>query len=212
MQKVCVILYHKNILKILKKSWVDKCINSLKNQSYKDFDVLELDYGNTCTQFYENSIFESISLNNHVEAMNYLIQKAKDLQYDYIFNCNIDDYYHNDRIKIQLKYLETYDMVSSDYIVFKEHNEQQIVMYNNKFSNLDIIEKLNSNVNIIGHPCVAWNASFFDKLTYIDDIPHEDIELWKRALSAGKKIYIIPQILLYYRFHPKQITQLHKNS
>ena len=97
MKKVCLLLYHKNAKILFKESWIRKCLESIENQTYQDFDVLELNYGQTGHQLYKGSIFEHKMLKNHVEAMNYLIDIAKE-SYDYIFNSNIDDYYSPERI------------------------------------------------------------------------------------------------------------------
>lgn len=205
--KVCVLLYHKNATILFKPQWIQKCITSIQKQTFNNFDVLELNYGQTTLQLYQNSIYENIMMRNHVEAMNYLIQKAKKLKYDYIFNTNIDDYYSHDRFEIQLEYLKDYDMVSCDYNVIKEKNNNDIVLNEYENSKLNIKQFLEENKNIIPHPGVAWNTSFFDELIYKDEIPEEDLRLWQRAIKI-KTIFIIPKKLLYYRIHDNQITQL----
>ncbi len=207
MNKVCVLLYHKNAMISFKKEWIDKCINSIKQQTFQNFDVLELNYGQNSIQLYEGSIFEHKLLLNHVEAMNYLINIAKEY-YDYIFNVNIDDYYSITRIEEQLKYLNNYDMVTSNHIVFKEKQGKEIILGKYMNSQLDIKKYLDENNNIIPHPVVAWKSSFFDNLAYEQQIPEEDMRLWQRALEQNKTIFIIPEYLLYYRIHDNQITQL----
>lgn len=212
MKKVCVLFYHKNAHILFKKEWIDKCIHSIKQQTFKNFDVLELNYGQNSIQLYEDSIFEHKLLNNHVEAMNYLINIAIDY-YDYIFNVNIDDFYTYNRIEEQLKYLKDYDMVASNHIVFKEKNGKEIEICKIDHSKSDLKQKLLKNDNIIPHPVVAWKSSFFNNLKYEQEIPEEDMRLWQRALKQNKKIYIIPEYLLYYRIHDNQITQLNiKNN
>jgi len=209
--KICVIFYHKNASVLFKPHWIQKCIQSLKQQTYKEFDVLELNYDQTSKQLYEGSIFENVMFPNHVDAMNYLINKARDLEYDYIFNSNIDDYYAPNRIEEQLKYLENYDMVSSDYNVIKESKNKDIIIGTYETSKLDIKQNLIENNNIIPHPCVAWKTSFFDNLKYENEIPAEDLRLWQRAIEI-KTIFIVPKKLLFYRIHDNQITQLTKQT
>ena len=44
--KCLVIFYHKNIQSIYPSRWVEKNISSILNQTYQDFDIWELNYGN----------------------------------------------------------------------------------------------------------------------------------------------------------------------
>ena len=44
-KKCAVILFHKNLKKIYKWRWIQKCIESVINQSYQNFDILEINYG-----------------------------------------------------------------------------------------------------------------------------------------------------------------------
>lgn len=207
MKKICVLLYHKNARILFKSEWIEKCLKSIRNQTYQDFDVLELNYGQTGIQLYKDSIFEQKMLQNHVEAMNYLINIAKEY-YDYIFNVNIDDYYALNRIEEQLKYLEHYDLVASDYVVIKDKKDKEILIGSYENSKLDIKQNLDENNNIIAHPSVCWRKSFFDNLKYENEIPEEDMRLWQRAIKQNKRIIIIPEKLLFYRIHDNQITQM----
>lgn len=211
MKKVCVLFYHKNAFVLFKKEWIEKCINSIKQQTFQNFDVLEIDYGQTGKQLYEGSIFEHKMLLNHVDAMNYLIDIAKDY-YDYIINVNIDDYYTLDRIEEQIKCLENsnYDMVASNFVIFKEKNGKEIEISKMENSKQNIKQCLLENYNIIPHPVVAWKSSFFKHLKYEQEIPEEDMRLWQRALKQNKTIFIIPKILCFYRIHDNQITQMNQ--
>lgn len=213
--KICIILFHKNIYQLLRPEWITKSLQSLQDQTYKDFDVLEIDYGGTNLQLYPTSKFINQNLKNHVEAMNYLIDLAKSQNYDYIFNWNIDDYYSVHRIQAQLAYLPKYDIVSGDHISFqnrKDGTEKIVSEHNYSKLNKQIEQNLKIGHNIIAHPCVAWKTSFFENFRYLDEIPMEDLKLWQRAITTNKKIFIVPQILLYYRIHDNQITQKTKNK
>ncbi len=210
MNKVCIILFHRNALKLFDIRWISKSLESLKNQTYQDFDVLELDYGDTHKQLYETSNFESVLLPNHAYAMNYLIAKAKVLNYHYVFNWNIDDYYAIDRLRSQLAYLPKYDVVSGDHVSFREKSdrtEKIVSEHNYSQYNGTIPEHLKMGHNVIAHPCVAWKMSFFENFEYQDEIPKEDLKLWQRAITSNKKFFIVPRVLLYYRIHDNQITQ-----
>ena len=54
MNKIAVIFFHKNIYKLYKKNWIDKCIESILNQKNVVFDIFEINYGNEDISIFEN--------------------------------------------------------------------------------------------------------------------------------------------------------------
>lgn len=218
MQKIAVIFYHKNALKIYKPEWIDKCIGSIKNQSFKNFDVFELDYGGGKNMFaYDINKptyqFHDVKFENHIGAMNYLYNYLfKDLKYDVVFNVNMDDYYAPNRFERQLEAINLgWQLVSSNFYYVNE--DGKIFKNMNMLKCGDLGKNLDVNHNIIAHPCVAMHKSFWDDdLQYHDLIGYEDLDLWKRAHAKGKHILILPDYLLYYRTHSNQITKHHENK
>jgi hypothetical protein len=115
-EKCAVIFFHKNIYQLYKKNWIEKCINSIINQKNVDFDIFEINYGNENISVFKNINLKKIKLNNikhhfyiknyetHTEAMIFLLNKIfNELNYDIIFNTNMDDYYHQHRFIYQLE-------------------------------------------------------------------------------------------------------------
>lgn len=199
--KTACIIFHKNIDRY-PKQWVENCINSIKNQTFQDFKVFEIDYGNSNKQIYEGSIFESVELKNHAVAHNYLLDKVFSLGYDIAFNTNVDDNYDVKRFELQIaKINEGYELVSSNFYVI---DESENVVKTNVFHNLNFFEEAEKNHNIIAHPCTAYSKKFWDNCTKLIDteIPKDDFELWKRTFIKGEnKFCILPEFLLYYRVH-----------
>ena len=207
--KSCVIIYHKNAAVIYKQEWIDKCINSIREQTLQDFDVFELNYGIDNNKYYEGSFFSSLEMPNHIHAMNALIHAALKSNYDVIFNVNLDDYYAPKRFELQVKeIMRGAQLVSSNFYYFSDEKGVFKNMNMNKYVNLDI--QFRRNHNVIAHPVVAYHKSFFDGgLTYKDKLGYEDLVLWKEALAANKRFVILPDYLLHYRIHENQITKTH---
>lgn len=62
-------------------------------------------------------------------------------------------------------------------------------------------------VNPILHPGVIAKAEVMKKYNYDTTLTcTEDLELWTRMVMGGEKIRILPECLLIYRLHDKQIT------
>jgi hypothetical protein len=228
----CVILYHKTILNIYKKEWVLKCLHSIENQTFTKFDVLELNYGddalfledilNTKFNFPNKHIKTSKALKNHVWAMNYLLDIAfKTLDYDFLFNVNLDDFYEHARFQKQICYLNTgyIDVVSCnmdyiedvngvDQLVGEGYQPDKLSCFNGS-----IKKELEADNNVIAHPAVVFTKNFY--LThgpYCDMIPREDLILWKKAARAGARFYIVSETLLHYRIHKNRVCNINKNS
>lgn len=216
--KLAVIIYHKNAFEIYNKNWILKCIESLQNQTIKEFTVFEINYGGEFERYYpqfqgQEVFFESKNMENHIEAMNYLIDKAFKKGFDVVFNVNLDDYYHPQRFQKQIEALKSgVQLVSSNFYYFTENRPPFKNMEMSKFQST-LGQNLNRNHNVIAHPVVAMHKSFWEEgLKYNNLIGFEDLDLWQRAYKIGKVFKILPDYLLYYRIHEKQITKTHKGK
>lgn len=214
--KVCCILYHSNILSIYKKEWIEKSITSIINQTYKKFDIFELNYGDDETNLKDifdikkPHYFYRVKMNNHAEAMNYLLDLVfKDKNYDICFNVNLDDYYSLNRFKKQIETIKFgFDLVSSEYQFIEEIDSIDVKGNLAGLSTTDIKTLFKHDITPIAHPCVCYTKAFW--LTYgpyiPSEIPREDKNLWVRSYNNGAKLYIIKDVLLYYRLHKKQVS------
>lgn len=203
--KSAVIIFHKHAYKY-NLQWVQRCLNSIRHQTYKNFDVFELDYGGEHTQLYHGSSFASTnSIKDHAEAHNWLLDKVFELGYDVAFNVNIDDIYALDRFEKQIAAIkEGYDVVSSNFFHI---NEKGRLMNQLAMDSLDIEREFERGHNIIAHPVCAYSKNFWtncDKLKS-EEIPKDDFELWKRSLGKFK-FKILPNFLLYYRIHGTKVS------
>lgn len=215
MKKVAVIIYHKNVESIYSKQWIKECIDSIQNQTFQHFDVFELNYGNT-DKFYfpednKRLVFrKKLDLPNHIHAMNHLIDSVLKMDYDIIFNTNLDDTFNSLRfIKQYEKINQGYDIVSSNFW-YTNHTGMRFKKMNMTGSG-SIEINLKRNHNVIAHPCVCFSKSFFDSgLRYKDFLGYEDLDLWKRACEQGKRFFILEDYLLNYRLHVKQVTKTYK--
>ena len=62
--------------------------------------------------------------------------------------------------------------------------------------------------NPILHPGIIAKADVIKKLGYDKNFTcTEDMELWTRFVLSGKKVEILPEYLMIYRLHDKQITE-----
>ncbi len=216
--KTCVIIYHKNINKIYRTEWIEECINSILNQTYQDFYIYELNYGDSKINFsmyfdkYQDryKLFNE-NMSNHAYAMNFLLDKCLEDNFDAVFNVNLDDYYHKDRFEKQLeKIKEGFDIVSSNIQYIRD----------NKFENIFDFSKYNKDIskrleieNIIAHPTICYSKKFIQNVRYNpEEIPLEDYSLWKRLSLEDYKFFIVNSTLCYYRIHNKQVSYVESDE
>lgn len=228
-----VIFYHKDILKRYKESWILKCINSVLNQTYQDFDIFEINYGNK-----EDFFCKKINVKNykvtyikknfidHSYCMNYIITKCFEMGYDLVFNTNVDDYYHEERFIKQIECINNgFHVCSTLWYYVRDKNNTDIITKvfeendlvqrttDGKYLDLnDVRTQLSVQHNVINHSgvCITkyfWNSTdkYGNLLRYRDDKPYEDMTLWKRAVENKSKITVIKEQLIYYRIHENSI-------
>ena len=204
--KAAVIIFHRDIGKY-PVSWVDQCFASVRDQTFKNFDVFEFDYGGTFCHSYYKSTFDSFELLTHAHAHNHLLDWVFSMDYDCAFNVNIDDYYALDRFEKQTVAIrDGADVVSSNFIRFN-HEGQPNVRYL-EFHKLDPVKEAKKGHNIIAHPVCCYSRKFWLNCTRLNpaEIPQDDFELWKR--SYGKfNFVILPDYLLYQRIHEFNISK-----
>ena len=206
--KVGVVIFHKNIYSIFQKRWVDKCLHTIRTQTHQEFTVFEICYGDTPERLWEGSEYLHAPLQNHIYALNFIIDYAFENGCDVVMETNLDDFYSPLRFSLQLQAIEDgYDLVSSDFSHIDENDNK---IRTSSFSNLDIKHELHTGHNIIAHPVVCINKKFWEQNKYygVNELGYEDYVLWRKAISNGAKAIILPDILLYYRLHEKQTGRL----
>lgn len=205
--KSALIVYHKNLFSIYQASWISEFKESILNQTYKDFDIYELDYGGGNNRIFENSNYESKEFPSFVYALNYLLEQLRE-QYDCVLNSNVDDYYSLDRVEKQVRQIQHgFDIVSSNFSLVENRN----ITLTHQFHNLNIPLELSNNHNCICHPVVAYSKNFLMNNRYVpEQIPLEDLMLWQRTVKKFNFI-ILPDVLCYHRLHEQSVCQNEEN-
>jgi hypothetical protein len=196
--KIGIVLFHKNIIQLYKQSWIDRCLDSLDNQDFpkENLQYYEIDYGNTNNQIKESSKFWNADYPNYAYAMNFIIQKAFDDGCKYVFNVNLDDFYHPNRFKEQIERIKKdgLDIVSSNFYYFLEvDNEIKLTRDMNFTESTDIALNFYHENNVIAHPAVCLTKNFWNDAEnrYNPDlVPKEDFDL-SLKISLDKKEMVI---------------------
>jgi hypothetical protein len=204
--KVAMMCYHSNIYALYPEKWIESYRKSIEEQEYKQFDIHEVNYGEKFGMVFFNSIFQSKKFPTFVHCMNWLLDELFANGYDYVMNSNVDDVYEPGWIKKTLSVAQRgYDIVSCNFKLF---NEEEIYK-THYFDKLSIDEELRRNHNILCHPAICYSKTFWEKgFRYEpEEIPFEDMMLWKRAVSSGAKIFIQPEHHVLHRVHDNSVCK-----
>src|SRR3989344_387770 len=205
--KVSVIMALYNTEKYLKES-----VMSVLKQSMRDFELIIVD---DCSTDNSMKIAKKLAskdkrikiirnkVNQGALCRNRGIEVAKG---EYIAIHDSDDICMKDRLKIQTKYLDTHPdifLVAGSFWYIDESGNylgKEIIDYNH--------EKITSKIvahNMIHNPTVMFRndvQTFYREKMKIS----EDRDLWLLLLTRGKKMTVLPNILIKYRMHPSSIT------
>lgn len=204
------------------EKYLDECIQSALNQTYKNIEIIAVNDGSTDNSLdilkkYSEKIKiiskenggTASALNLGIEAMTgewFKWLGNDDILYENAVEILVDEvksFRDNPKSCIFYTHYETIDASSkkiSDYIE-PDYNE-----LTNFEKNVILLDHHVGNVN----SCLM-HKSIFDKCgKFSSEIKYrEDYEFWLRCcLLYNYTIYLVPQITLKYRIHKKQLTKL----
>ena len=191
--------------------YLEDSINSIFSQTYKNWELLigingrinDNEFKNKVINIIENLIkkyphdtfdFNIINFNFKGKAvtLNNLVSQAK---YDYIALLDADDIWFTDKLELQIKYLNNFDVIGTACEYIGDINNFSPNIPYGDISNFNIFNFnpiLNSSV-IIKKDLAYWCEDI--------NIILEDYDLWFRLYSQSKKIYNLNNVLCYHRIY-----------
>ena len=178
--------------------FLDECLESIYNQTFNQYEILiglnghEINgdiYNNL--KKYENDKLKVIQYDfkNKSKTCNLLLDECK---YDIICMLDVDDKWAPNKLEIQLKYINNYDVVGTFCKYFEDNNIVPELPFG----------KLHYNIFMRVNPIINSSSMFYKKDACWEDIfGVEDYEMWLRLNKEGKQFYNIPEILTYHRIH-----------
>ena len=193
-----------------KGEYLEASIQSILNQTYKNFEFLIIDDGSTNPE--TKNILSSYRFKdrrirlikgNHngiAKSLNILISKSRG---EYIARMDSDDISMPDRFEKEVRILDknsNVGLVSSRIKYFGYRNDK--LVYPESPSYFDMIRE-----NQIAHPTVMFRRSL--GVEYPVEFPYaEDYALWSNLIHKTT-IYVIPEELLLYRIHQDMSSNKH---
>lgn len=185
--------------------YIEQCIISVLNQSYKNIEMIIIDDGSTdnsenIIRKYTNNFsfikYIKSSKNNGIwAARNIGIENAKGR---FISFLDADDLYKKDKIKNQINFMlqNKYSFTYTSYDLIDENNK-----YLNKTIEAKEYEDYESLLNGNNIGCLTVMIDRFKINTPIrfENYDHEDFILWLKILKNNNKAYGLNEALSSYR-------------
>ena len=187
------------------ETYVNEFIESVRNQSYKEFDLIIVNDGykdKDLSLIYQDlKIIElegdSTISGNRAIGINYIIVN----NYDYIFLCDVDDYMHPYRVEHVLNVFEGNDIIVNDldiidverHIIFKDYFQRSI--NENFLLDYEFIK----DKNIFGFSNTAMRVSSLSLINFPKDLKIVDWYYFTILLNNNLKTKFIAESLTEYR-------------
>ena len=202
--------------------FIEECLNSILNQTYKEIEIIVVDDGSTDSSEHIIQKWEKENLSRfNIKDMLYYIKLPRNIGFagalnlgffmakgEYIAVQDADDISHERRIEKQVNFLKNNNKISvvgTNYVAFEDGN------FNKQTKNLwlkyglnNIKESYSRGNHCVCHGTILFRAEIFDKLGGPTRrlVGAEDYEVISKFIGEG--VDNIREVLYYYRAHPKQ--------
>ena len=194
--------------------YVASAIESILNQSFKDFEFIIIDDFSTDKSlkkinYYKDKRIKVLKKTRNSGISDSLNLGLKNAKGKYIIRMDADDVSLYNRIEKQVEFLDKnldYVLCGSNFRIL-DTNVSRVLPESSDAIKVSFLRSC-----AICHPTVAFRKEILDNsnLFYDNDMePAEDYNLWTKLIQKSK-FYNIQEELLLYRIHKNQITK--KNS
>jgi len=182
-----------------KRNYIKKTLTSVFNQSFKNFEILLIyDDQDLSDLHFIKKNFKSVKLRIIINKLNIGAGYSRNVAIKaslgkYIAFLDADDYWHKDKLFLQLNFMEKnfYEISHTDYTIVANSKRQKRIA--KKLSFNEIIKSCD-----IGLSTVMLKKNILKKKLFPNLKTKEDYVLWLKILKSGIKIYPINKNLTYW--------------
>ncbi len=197
-----------------KLEWLQKAVDSILNQTYTDFEYLIIidnpSLNREAVDYLEETAANDKRVKLHFNEQNIGLMRSLNVgitlvQGKYIARMDADDISFLNRLEKELLFLEDndLDMVSANRVDIDENGNE--ISRSTHIKN-DPQRHLPYS-NFIVHPSVLIKTEVLRSLGgYREFYNSEDYDMWLRVLSAGYKIGILDEYVVYYRIRQSSMS------
>jgi len=136
-------------------------------------------------------VIDLYPIRGKANALNKMIELST---YNYIALLDVDDIWYYQKLEIQSKFINNYDIVGSNCVWFGDINNviPKIPLYDISNFNFAEVNPVINSSSIIRKNLCYW----YENLSGV-----EDYDLWIRLRKLNKKFYNCPEVLVKHRIH-----------
>lgn len=185
--------------------FIEESISSILNQTYDQWEVIIAVNGHMensdiyrIAKEYEKKndkalgkirVYDFYKIKGKSNTLNEMIQYCK---YDYVALLDVDDIWHPQKLQLQVRFLNHYDVIGSKCVWFGDRPGVIPEIPLGDINKFDF-----STVNpIINSSCIIRK-----ELCYWNENGVEDYDLWLRLKKENKKFFNCKEILVKHRIH-----------
>ena len=204
-------------------TYIRDCLNSIRNQKgWFGFQLVWVNDGSSIehtmglenelllfksnTRFCNLTYLKNLGNQGIAYSLNYGLLHC---HHETVFRMDSDDIMFDTRIEKQLDYLNKHTQVAvcgTGMEMFNTDGARKPIVHSPVMSFTEY--KKSPKMWIANHPTIAMKKSIILSIgNYNPSIKgYEDLELYIRLLKQGYELHNLPDILLYYRVHEKQLS------
>jgi len=182
--------------------FIDESVNSVINQTYKQFEIIigvnghppNSNVYNEASKFNDDNIkvLDLYYIKGKSNALNKMLKYS---QYDWICLLDVDDKWLPNKLEKQIPYMKHYDIIGTKCKYFGDKDGSPNIPCGD-ISTFDFFK---------GNPIINSSCLVKKELCYWDNknelIGVEDYDMWLRLRSNGKKFYNVNCILVLHRIY-----------
>jgi glycosyltransferase involved in cell wall biosynthesis len=183
--------------------FIEDSVSSVLNQTYDEWELIiginghppDSEVYKIAKKYEEKSekirVFDFHQIKGKSNTLNEMIKHCK---YDYVALLDVDDIWHEDKLKFQSQKLNEYDIIGSNCVWFGDRAGivPPIPVEDISNYNFSLVNPIINSSSVIKKELCYWNNKF-------DGV--EDYDLWIRLRKQNKRFYNCKAIFVKHRIH-----------
>jgi len=192
------------------EKYLEECINSVLNQTYKNFELIII---NDCSTDSSLSILNKIT-DNRIKIVNFKenkgvsISRNKGIELatgDYICFLDSDDFWVPEKLEKQLEFIEknNYEFIYSNYAFWKNNKKTKTTNVPEELT----YEQAIKNTTIFVSTVMLNMKKLKKEDIYMPNLTiGQDTSTWWQILKKGITAYGMKEVLAYYRVYKQSLS------